>query len=76
MIYTLGRGINGEGVKFQIGHGQNVFHLTPLEQICPFKKIKMGLQALPLPLTLQALWEWPKIENLNFVFATVKMYSQ
>ena len=49
-----GRDANGRGVclwvcihvltmanlklKFQIGHGQNVFHLTPLEQICPLNK--------------------------------------
>ena len=27
---------------FLFGHGQNVFQLTPLEQICPFKKFWRG----------------------------------
>ena len=45
----------------------------------PFKKkIEVGLQTPPSPLTpyLPSLWEKPKIENLNFVFAMVKMHSQ
>ena len=37
--------------KFQIGHCQNLFHLIPLQQICPFKKIEVGLQSPPLPQT-------------------------
>ena len=62
------RGINGEGFN----HSQNVFHLTPLEQICPFKKFEVGFQtpqlpqALPLPQT--PLWEKPKIEKSEFCF--------
>ena len=38
-LYTRA-GVNREGFKFQIGRGQNVLHLTPLEQICPLKKLK------------------------------------
>ena len=37
--------------KFQIGHGQNVFHLIPLEQMYSFKKFKVDLQTPPLPQT-------------------------
>ena len=39
------------------------------------KKIEVGLQTPLSPQTLQSIWERPKIENLNFVFAMVKMHS-
>ena len=34
-------GINREGFEFNLAmHGQNVFHLTPLQQICPLKNLE------------------------------------
>ena len=39
----LGWGVNREGFNFKlISHGQNMFHLTHFEQICPLKKILRG----------------------------------
>ena len=53
-------------MPFQIGHGQNVFHLTPLEQICPLKNFEVGLQTPPLPQTPYIAYE--KGKNWKFEF--------
>ena len=55
-------------VQFQIGHGRNVSHMTPLEQICALKIFEVGLQTPPLPKT--PIWPmgkakiWQKKETL------------
>ena len=50
-----------------------------LNKYALYKNSKVGLQTPQLPqtpYTCISLWERPKIENLNFVFAMVKMHSQ
>ena len=52
---AVGRGVNRESFD----HGQNVFHLTPPEQICPLKNFEVGLQIPPSPQT----WPMGKAKN-------------
>ena len=44
--------------------GQNVFHVTPLEQICSSNIFEVGLQTRTLP-----MGKAKNIKILNFVFA-------
>ena len=61
----------------KISHGQNVFHLTLPEQMCPFKFfLKLVLRPHHHLRPLHSLWKKAKIGNLNFVFAMVKMHPQ
>ena len=41
----------------------------------PFKKIEVGRQTTVTLRPQYSLWEGQEIENLNFIFAVVKMYS-
>ena len=73
-IWTLGRGINREDFDFKLA-----IFLTcstwPLLNKNALKN-KVGLQTPPLPRTpCIAYGKGQKIENFNFIFAVVKMYS-
>ena len=62
--------------KFQIGHGQYVFYLTPRKQIRPLKNFEVGLQTPQVPQTPYVVYgKGKKNENLKIIFAIVKMYS-
>ena len=48
----------------------------PIKKKKKKKKKKGGEMTPPLPQTPYGLWVRPNIENLSFVLAMVKMYSQ
>ena len=49
--------------EFQLGHGQNVFHLTPLEQSMPLENFEEGLQTTKFPRTST----WDVLERQKYL---------
>ena len=78
MVYTVGRGVNREGFNFKLAMVKTC-STWPLLNKYALKIFffEVGLQTPPSPQTPYiSPWESPKIENLNIVFAMVKMHSQ
>ena len=78
-MYALGRGINKEGFNFKLAMVKTCSTWPLLNKYALQKKFEVGLQSSDPTVTsdsLHSLWERQKIENLNFVFAMVKMHSQ
>ena len=73
---TLGQGVNREGFNFKLAMVKPC-SLTPPEQVSTLKKFwSWSSDPTITSDPLHSLWERPKIENLNFVFAMVKMHSK
>ena len=73
---TLGWGVNEEGFNSNLAMVK-MCSIWPLLNKCPFKKIWRGSSDPTITSdTPSGQKERPKFENLNFVFAIVKIYSQ
>ena len=75
--YALGQGVNRQGFNFKLAMVKMCSAWPLLNKYARQKNFEVGLQIPPSPQTPYiAYGKGKKIENVNFVFAMVKMHSQ